>query len=188
MNTWTSPSSALDSELMLAIMNGQTSQPQEFLGPLKQETETKRPENKGSDRLVLVRTFLPTAEQVTIINRNETKSQPMTLVHPYGLWEVNVNADDFETSTGSYKFQYTQGDDTIVDHDPYAFPPLLSDMDLHLFNEGNHYEIYKKLGAHVREIDGITGINFAVWAPNAQAISVVGNFNDWDGRRNPLQK
>ena len=188
MNTWTSPSSTLESELMLAIMNGQTSQPQEFLGPLKQETETKRPENKGSDRLVLVRTFLPTAEQVTIINRNETKSQPMTLVHPNGLWEVNVNADDFETSTGSYKFQYTQGDDTIVDHDPYAFPPLLSDMDLHLFNEGNHYEIYKKLGAHVREIDGITGINFAVWAPNAQAISVVGNFNDWDGRRNPLQK
>jgi 1,4-alpha-glucan branching enzyme len=60
---------------------------------------------------------------------------------------------------------------------------LLSDLDLHLFGEGNHYEIYDKLGAHVVDVDGVSGIRFAVWAPNASRVAVVGDFNNWDGRR-----
>ena len=67
-------------------------------------------------------------------------------------------------------------------YDPYAFPPLLSDYDLHLFGEGTHYLKYEKLGAHLREAEGIRGVHFGVWAPNAQRVSVVGDFDMWDGR------
>ncbi len=65
--------------------------------------------------------------------------------------------------------------------------PLLSDMDIHLFNEGNHYDLYERLGAHLRTVDGVQGVNFAVWAPNAKSVSVVGDFNGWNGRMNPLR-
>ena len=71
--------------------------------------------------------------------------------------------------------------------DPYRFPPVLSDFDLHLLAEGTHHKTYEKLGAHVTEIAGVRGVSFAVWAPNAQRVSVVGNFNHWDGRQHPLR-
>ena len=77
---------------------------------------------------------------------------------------------------------------TATMHDPYAFPPLLSDYDLYLLGEGRHWQSYERLGAHVREVNGVTGINFAVWAPNATGVSVVGDFNHWDGRRHLMQK
>ncbi len=70
---------------------------------------------------------------------------------------------------------------------PYAFPTLLSGYDLHLLGEGTHYRVYEKLGAHPRVIDGTAGVNFAVWAPNATSVSVVGNFNGWDNRRHLLK-
>ncbi|MCE9526910.1 MAG: 1,4-alpha-glucan branching protein GlgB [Planctomycetales bacterium] len=73
-------------------------------------------------------------------------------------------------------------------HDPYYFEPLLTDFDLHLFGEGNMLRAYDKFGAHLREIDGVVGVNFAVWAPNAQAVSVIGDFNKWDARRHPLRR
>ena len=65
---------------------------------------------------------------------------------------------------------------------PYAFPPGLGPLDLHLAAEGTHLEIYRRLGAHVREVDGVRGTSFAVWAPSAQRVSVTGDFNGWDGR------
>ena len=61
-----------------------------------------------------------------------------------------------------------------------SFPPMLTELDLHLFNEGSHDRIYEKLGAHLRTIDGVTGVNFAVWAPNAKEVSVLGDFNGWN--------
>ena len=71
--------------------------------------------------------------------------------------------------------------------DPYAFLPTLGDLDLHLALEGRHEELYELLGAHVREIDGVVGTAFAVWAPNARSVSVVGDFNSWDGRLHPMR-
>jgi 1,4-alpha-glucan branching enzyme len=71
--------------------------------------------------------------------------------------------------------------------DAYAFPPVLTDFDLHLFSEGTHYNAYEKLGAHVMEVAGVRGVHFAVWAPNARRVSVVGDFNRWDGRVNPMR-
>jgi len=82
--------------------------------------------------------------------------------------------------------QYSE-DDIVVTHDPYAFKPQLSSDDLYLFAEGNHYQIFEKLGAHPMTIDGVDGTYFAVWAPHARAVSVVGNFNLWDGRLHPMR-
>ena len=64
---------------------------------------------------------------------------------------------------------------------------MLSDFDLHLIGEGSHYKKYEKLGSHVMEVNGIKGIHFAVWAPNAKRVSVAGNFNNWDGRRHQMR-
>jgi 1,4-alpha-glucan branching enzyme len=72
--------------------------------------------------------------------------------------------------------------------DPYQYGPIMGEVDLHLFAEGQHWKIYEKFGAHVRTIGDATGVYFAVWAPNAQRVSVVGDFNGWDGRVNPMRK
>src|SRR5687768_1092413 len=79
------------------------------------------------------------------------------------------------------------GGPTWETEDPYRFPPTLGDIDLHLFNEGTHRRLWDKLGAHPREMDGVQGVAFAVWAPNARRVSVIGEFNSWDGRRNPMR-
>ncbi|HSH29867.1 MAG TPA: 1,4-alpha-glucan branching protein GlgB [Thiohalobacter sp.] len=72
-------------------------------------------------------------------------------------------------------------------YDPYCFAPQLGDFDLHLFGEGRHWHAYRFLGAHPHEVEGIRGLRFAVWAPNAERVSVVGSFNQWDGRRHPMR-
>ncbi|NQY27780.1 MAG: 1,4-alpha-glucan branching protein GlgB [Piscirickettsiaceae bacterium] len=77
--------------------------------------------------------------------------------------------------------------DKVSNYDPYYFPPQLSDYDLHLFSEGKHWHAYRILGAHPRQVDGINGILFATWAPSAQRVSVIGNFNQWDGRCHPMR-
>ncbi len=74
-----------------------------------------------------------------------------------------------------------------VAYDPYCFPPQLSDYDLHLFGEGRHWHIYRVLGAHREIIDGINGVRFTVWAPSAERVSIVGDFNNWDGRCHPMR-
>jgi len=71
--------------------------------------------------------------------------------------------------------------------DPYAFSPVISEYDIHLMSAGRHYELYKKLGANIIEHQGVKGIHFAVWAPNAKSVAVIGNFNSWDGRRHPMR-
>ena len=75
-----------------------------------------------------------------------------------------------------------RGGDAVTIADPYAFPPTLGELDLHLISEGRHELLYEQLGAHAREIDGVAGSSFAVWAPDARSVSVVGDFDGWDGR------
>ena len=72
-------------------------------------------------------------------------------------------------------------------YDPYSFSPQLEHFDLHLFSEGKHLHIYKLLGAHSKTVDGIDGVLFATWAPNAMRVSVIGDFNTWDGRRHHMR-
>jgi len=88
----------------------------------------------------------------------------------------------------SYRVSFSFADDSTWEVDtPYRFPPTLGDQDLYFLGEGKHYNLYERLGAHPREIDGVAGTSFAVWAPNAQRVSVVGEFNKWDGRLYPMR-
>lgn len=107
----------------------------------------------------------------------------MERIHPYGLFGVRS-----AKHPGKYKIRYIDydGGSHEVD-DPYRFPPLLSDFDLHLLSEGTNYEAYSSLGAHSMVLDGVPGTRFSVWAPNALVVSVVGNFNAWDERRHPMR-
>jgi len=86
-----------------------------------------------------------------------------------------------------YRLEWRRGSESRIGHDPYDFPPLISDFDLHLFGEGRHWHAYRFLGAHVHQVDGVEGVLFGVWAPNAERVSVVGDFNAWDGRRHPMR-
>src|SRR5690606_23198168 len=86
-----------------------------------------------------------------------------------------------------YRLRIDWGSAVQETEDPYAFGPLLSDVDLHLLAEGKHYKLNRTLGAHVKTVDGVQGVRFAVWAPNARRVSVVGDFNQWDGRRHPMR-
>ena len=88
-----------------------------------------------------------------------------------------------------YRLRFTDADgrETVV-ADPYSFGPILGELDLHLFAEGNHHRLYERLGAHLKEVGGVRGCAFAVWAPNARRVSVVGDFNRWDGRVYPMRK
>ncbi len=131
--------------------------------------------------LDLVRVFLPQADEVTIVEGNvrleripdtdlfEWRGTPGTVPDRYHLvWSDSAQHEH-------------------IVHDPYSFPPQLRDFDLHLFSEGRHRHAYRILGAHVHAVDEVTGILFAVWAPNAERVSVVGEFNHWDGRRHPMR-
>lgn len=133
------------------------------------------------DDRVLVRVFLPHAERV-MIAEGELEMQRIE------------NSDFFEwhgpAEQVPYHYRLIWHDDQNhehIHHDPYCFPPLLGDMDLHLFHEGKHWHAHRFLGAHVQEVDGIAGVLFAVWAPNASRVSVVGDFNRWDGRAHPMR-
>jgi 1,4-alpha-glucan branching enzyme len=80
------------------------------------------------------------------------------------------------------------GGNVFTLRDPYAFMPTLGSFDEHLFGEGRHWRLYEKLGAHGRNLGGVSGVSFAVWAPQAEGVSVVGDFNNWDGRLHQMRR
>ena len=125
-----------------------------------------------------LRIFLPDAKKVFIINPVTSKKFILKKILEEGIFEGIFNKKFL------YKIcaEFSNGEKKIF-YDPYYFDQsIFGELDLHLFNEGNHLEIYKKLGAIYREVEGIPGFNFSVWAPNAKRVSVVGPFNNWDGR------
>jgi len=134
---------------------------------------------------VVVRTFQPQAAHVRVVDAasGEVVAE-LERVHPAGF---------FAGRTGrSERFRYRLRRDaagrTVEFEDPYRFPPVLGELDLYLWAEGRHLRAYEKLGAHAREIEGVAGVAFAVWAPNARRVSVVGPFNNWDGRCHPMRR
>lgn len=133
----------------------------------------------------LARVFRPGAAEVTLIDSKKQRL-PLKRAHEAGLFEAALEGGGEHSD---YLLEFSDGNgDVRTERDPYSFGPVLGEMDVYLFNEGTHYEIYRKLGAHVREVDGVQGVHFAVWAPNAQRVSVVGDWNQWDGRIHPMRK
>ena len=129
-----------------------------------------------------VRAFIPGADSVQIQARSTGAILgDMELVDSRGFW-CGVMAE-----AQSYRFRARFANRVVAFEDPYSFPPLLGEMDIYLLAEGRHRDFARVLGAHPVTIDGVEGVRFAVWAPNAQRVSVVGNFNLWDGRRHPMR-
>jgi 1,4-alpha-glucan branching enzyme len=139
---------------------------------------------------VVLRAFRPDAERVTahlLDPTDHAAAEPVELerVHTAGLFEGGAPGARLPLR---YELEVAYPDGLVVrGRDPYAFPPTIGEVDLHLAGEGRHEELYGKLGAHLRELLGAQGTAFAVWAPAARGVSVVGDFNSWDGRLHPMR-
>src|SRR5262245_494611 len=154
-----------DKELR-ALLSLRHPDPHQMLGP-----------HLTGDGLV-IRAFRPDATQIEVTIGK--RAHEMQRTHDAGVFETFVPEI---SSVPAYRFRIrTHEDQTITIRDPYAFMPTIGELDLHLFGEGRHEEIYNKLGAHVLSVNRVPGVSFAVWAPQASGVSVVGDFNGWDGR------
>jgi 1,4-alpha-glucan branching enzyme len=136
--------------------------------------------HEGEDGGVVVRTYRPEARAVRV----QPAGVEATLKDASGLWEALLPQAKLPLD---YELEIEYADGTFTVRDPYAFLPTLGDLDLYLLQQGQLEQLYEKLGAHVREIGGVVGTAFAVWAPNARSVSVVGDFNSWDGRLHPMR-
>ena len=163
---------------LFQIINGEHADPHTVLGMHEVEEDGKK--------CVVVRAFIPSTQTITVVDANTRRLKyPMERIHEDGFFEVII--PDRE-EWFRYRLECTdyQGNSWHT-YDPYAFSPTISEFDRYLFGEGNHYEIYEKLGAHLITFEGAKGVSFAVWAPNAKSVSVIGNFNGWDTRRHPMR-
>jgi 1,4-alpha-glucan branching enzyme len=134
---------------------------------------------------IAVRAYRPDAASVELLLGDEPP-RPLTRTHPAGLFEILV-ADKTQTFPYQLRVSYPDGN-VFEQRDPYQFLPTLGNFDEHLFAEGRHLKLYEKLGAHVRRLGDVRGVSFAVWAPNAEGVSVVGDFNNWDGRLHQMRR
>ncbi|MBE5933201.1 MAG: 1,4-alpha-glucan branching protein GlgB [Lachnospiraceae bacterium] len=134
---------------------------------------------------VFINVYLPDAKVVTAIDTATKKKYTLASERVPGFFSVVIK--DKKRFDYKLNVKFDDGQD-ITYVDPYIFEPVIDPIDVSLFNEGEHYSIYEKMGAHPMTVDGVDGVLFAVWAPNAERVSVVGNFNNWDGRRHPMRK
>jgi len=154
-----------------SIAQGRHGDPFKILGP------------HGARKNWTVRSWQPQAQTVELLGANNEFLMEMRRVHRDGLFEARL-----PLPVTPYRLRlHENGNSTIID-DPYRFVSLFGDLDRHLMREGKLRYLADKLGAHVTEIDGVEGVHFAVWAPNASRVSVVGSFNGWDGRRHPMRR
>ena len=133
---------------------------------------------------VCVRAMLPAAQDMAVVESATGKAAEGVRIHRDGLFVATV-ADRKEPFR--YRLRVSSGGVQHEFYDIYGFPPVLGELDIHLLAEGNHLASYRKLGAHPLLHEGVEGVAFAVWAPNARRVSVVGDFNGWDGRRMPMR-
>ncbi len=141
---------------------------------------------KGTERNgVIIRVYIPDSPAVFVINEKSGTRLQMNKSEHDGFYELLFdNTEDFFT----YKLEIqTNSGHCYEVYDPYSFLPTVSEYDTYLFNQGNHHKAYEFLGAHQRTINGISGVSFSVWAPSAKRVSVVGSFNQWDGRRHTMR-
>jgi 1,4-alpha-glucan branching enzyme len=179
------PQEALRKHIEL-IARGEHSDPFAVLGPHWTEHDGKRS--------LAIRVFRPNAAEVNVLWGKRAEAHRAIRIQPEGVFEAQIHASSLGKSQseavapGAYRPQIRFSDGNVFEtYDPYAFPPVLTEYDLYLSGEGTHYQKYEKLGAHVREVAGVRGVHFCVWAPNARRVSVVGDFNFWDGRVHPMR-
>jgi 1,4-alpha-glucan branching enzyme len=135
---------------------------------------------------VVIRTMQPAASTVELVT--DTGVIPMTRRRPEGLFEATVPLDGRDPQSFAYRFRIHEGGGVRELMDAYQFGQVLTDFDLHLLSEGTHYRAWEKLGPHRITIGPVAGVHFAVWAPNAQRVSVIGDFNHWDGRVHVMRR
>ncbi len=160
----------ISAEAINALVQGQHGDPFSILGQ----------HAVGAGRAI--RAFLPGAVGVDVVAREDgSRLGTLELSDPAGLFAGIVQG------TGPYRLRVRWPDAVQETEDSYSFGLLLGDLDLHLLREGTHYELSRCLGAISMSVEGVPGVRFAVWAPNARRVSVVGEFNSWDGRRHPMR-
>ncbi|MGI8649315.1 MAG: 1,4-alpha-glucan branching protein GlgB [Rubrobacter sp.] len=158
-----------------AVVRGEHADPFSFLGPHEE------------DGNILVRVFLPGAAAVEVVSEDGHRLGVLANAHPDGLFAGFAKLGRLDETT-EYRLKVNwHGGSTTQMTDTYNFPSTVSDFDLYLFGEGNHNRLYDVLGAHLFEMNGVSGVRFAVWAPNARRVSVIGDFNGWDGRVNVMR-
>lgn len=160
----------LPADVVQSLERGTFSDPFSILGP----------QDVGGNRIV--RAFLPGARGVEVADR--AGGRRLGALEPVGSGGLYQGLVD---STAPYMLRISWPAAMQETEDPYSFGPVLSDFDLHLFNEGRHFDLASRFGAQPTTIDGVPGVRFAVWAPNAQRVAVVGDFNAWDGRRHAMR-
>jgi 1,4-alpha-glucan branching enzyme len=161
------------------LVRGQHNDPFSLLGP----------HADGAGRPVVVRVLKPSATSIDVLLRYPHDARiGMERLNPDGLFEAEIAGLDSLAGGIDYRLevQSTRGETTVVD-DPYRFGRVVSDFDLHLFGEGTLRAVHERLGGHPIVHGGVKGVHFAVWAPNAQRVSVIGDFNEWDGRAHPMR-
>ena len=157
-----------------AIVRGMHPDPFAVLGPHEVATG------------LAIRVFRPNARAVELVESGGIEPKPFKRLHADGLFEIVVPSATREAFDYRVRVLWDDGSSSVID-DPYRYGPVLTSFDLHLLGEGTHFQAFEKLGAR-RITHGIRdGVHFAVWAPNAKRVSVVGNFNAWDGRVHPMR-
>ena len=159
----------LDMDSARALAQANHGDPFAVLGP--HDTENGR----------IIRAFLPGAIKVELLRHDDSILAPLEPGEQDGLFE-NLIAEKVH-----YRLRIHWPNGIQETEDPYSFGALLGDIDLHLFNEGRHFGLARCLGAQPTTVDGVNGVRFAVWAPNAARVSVVGDLNSWDRRRHPMR-
>jgi 1,4-alpha-glucan branching enzyme len=169
------------------LIDGTHENPSSILGP--------HPIDYRGQAATAVRSYLPQATAAWILDGEGNRRRPMKRLHPAGFFEAicdgtvdaerrnEQDAHKTQAAHSRYRIQMANKQGDIVDlKDPYAAPSILTEFDRYLLGEGRHHKLYERLGAQLRTIDGESGVNFAVWAPNARSVQVVGDFNGWNGR------
>ena len=159
----------LDEQSAGALSRGAHDNPFDVLGP--HDVEGGR----------IIRAFLPGALKVEALRDDGSLLAPLVPAAEYGLFEALV------PERVPYRLRIAWPNAVQETEDPYSFGLLLGELDLHLFNEGRHFELAQALGAQSISLGGVNGVRFAVWAPNAKRVAVVGDFNSWDRRRHPMR-
>ncbi len=166
--------SSVPKEVKQAVVDGAWYSPYDVLGRHAHKSEPG----------TWVRTFQPHVRAVQVKDLDSGQVYAAQKTHEAGFFEIFVEGDALKR----YRLLLTGYDDNEWEiDDPYCFPLQITDVDLYLYGEGTHYRTYKKMGAHPMSINGVDGVHFAVWAPNATRVSILGLFNRWDGRHHPMQ-